>query len=618
MENPELKLIKKIYGENLAHLCRDLFPTILEQEGVLTKILKHSFAPTFSLYDDLILNDMTEEFKNFVYSFVDIQKSKLISTNKSPKELLNEAGYILYPECKNEEQIQQFKKYYAPNEELCTFKGQRLNTARVWFAVKKNIQEINRKDFINPRRQDEYGTSVISIQFTKGEKSTVSIKNRYNHMVSNPDATFGNNLENIIPGLTKAFMDTYHIKLLNEGAINFELPNYFKSEDGKFYRYNLCLHSCIYCENNVLFENNKINILDKSSKILIDNYILDLKEKIIKPYKKFSNEQDEFVKSIGNIKTVSIVKDGIENKKIIVKNDSTYPIEIKINKHNEIIGYKNQNIENIGDNFLENNRTLKELELPNLQTVGNLFLYSNRVLKTINVPNLKVIKNGFLLFNQNLKSFNAPSLEEIGDSFLSSNLMIKNLDFPQIKTIKNNFMTENELMESFSAPKLISIGHSFCENNKKLTKLDVPNLEIICENFLYGNNEVVTLEFPKLKHIGNYFMYNNKSLKDLNIPSITTIGSYFLCHNDRLNNFIAPQLQYIENCFMPSNVIFKNFNAPSLTKIGEKFLMNNNTIENFYVPNLKKIGVDYLINNKKRKLLKKVKIFQETNEREEK
>lgn len=36
----ELKQIKKIYGEEMMHLCRSLFPTILEHEGVLLHILK--------------------------------------------------------------------------------------------------------------------------------------------------------------------------------------------------------------------------------------------------------------------------------------------------------------------------------------------------------------------------------------------------------------------------------------------------------------------------------------------------------------------------------------------------------------------------------------------------
>ena len=40
---------------------------------------------------------------------------------------------------------------------------------------------------------------MISIQFTKDDAHTLSIKNRYNHSVNDPDATFSNNLDNIIP-----------------------------------------------------------------------------------------------------------------------------------------------------------------------------------------------------------------------------------------------------------------------------------------------------------------------------------------------------------------------------------------------------------------------------------
>ena len=32
-------------------------------------------------------------------------------------------------------------KYYKKGEELCTFKGERLKTCRVWFAVKENVEE---------------------------------------------------------------------------------------------------------------------------------------------------------------------------------------------------------------------------------------------------------------------------------------------------------------------------------------------------------------------------------------------------------------------------------------------------------------------------------------------
>lgn len=39
----ELKKIKKLYGERFMHLCRELFPTLLEEEGKLYEILSSTF-----------------------------------------------------------------------------------------------------------------------------------------------------------------------------------------------------------------------------------------------------------------------------------------------------------------------------------------------------------------------------------------------------------------------------------------------------------------------------------------------------------------------------------------------------------------------------------------------
>ena len=227
MENTDLKYLKKHYGEKFAHLCRELFPTLLETEGLLKKLITDRFAFSRELYKDIIANSFQDDFKNYIFSFVDVEKQNKEIITLSPEVLLDKAGYKLYPECKTEEEIQSFRKYYAKGEELCTFNGGRLNSCRVWFAVKKNIEEIKRENFTNPRRQDEYGTSVISIQFTRRQPMTISIKNRYSHSVNNPDATYGNNLDNIILGLTEAFVKEYQLSLINDKKQSLELPNEF-------------------------------------------------------------------------------------------------------------------------------------------------------------------------------------------------------------------------------------------------------------------------------------------------------------------------------------------------------------------------------------------------------
>ena len=217
----------------MMQLCRELFPTILETPGELKRIMEASFYPTKCLYYDIVDNELIYEFEKFIISKTKKKEEELVETNKTPFELMKEAGYKL-TECKTEEDIQLFRKYYASGEELCTFDGGRLNTCYVFFAVKKDADNIKREDFEKPTRDDEYGTSVISIQFSR-ENYTLSIKNRYNHTVKNPDATFGNNLEKIIPGLTKSFEKYYDHKIKQSG--NFEIIGYTEV-DGKLYKYN--------------------------------------------------------------------------------------------------------------------------------------------------------------------------------------------------------------------------------------------------------------------------------------------------------------------------------------------------------------------------------------------
>lgn len=251
--NTDLEIIKKKYGEKMMHLCRSLFPTILENPGVLSKLMLDNFDPSRFLYDDIIENNMEDEFKNYIYS-LENEEENVEQVDKAPEELLDEAGYILY-ECKTEEEIQSFKKYYSKNEELCTFNGGRLNKCHVFFAVKKNVEEIKRENFTNPKREDEYGTSVISIQFSRGSVNTLSIKNRYNHRVFNPDATFSNNLENIIPGLTESFEKHYNLSVNQNQNNGFEIPGYVKANDGKYYKYNYEINNIYYCPNNIVIDN---------------------------------------------------------------------------------------------------------------------------------------------------------------------------------------------------------------------------------------------------------------------------------------------------------------------------------------------------------------------------
>ena len=482
--NDELKTIKKLYDEEMMHLCRDMFPSLLEKEGLLLSILQSNLAPTHSFASDIKENELYEEFKSWIYSFIDVEKKHQIITNKTPFELMDEAGYTLY-ECKSEEDIQLFKKYYAPDEVLCTISnGGRLNRCYVFFAVKKNVDEIKRKNFTIPQREDEYGTSVISIQFARGKINNLSIKNRYNHTVNKPDATFSNNLENIIPGLTNSFEKYYDLKInqnINkESDFLVDELYYVQAEDGKYYRYNIERNGIYYCENNIIVQDG--NVVTKYASnperyIFMDQYILDLKEKRMLLFNITNN--DTFIKSInevGEINKIDVLKNKENGTKLIViYYKDNKQVKVGINKNNVIIGYENNYIDEIGDDFLLYNKQLSSISLPNVQTIGDGFLWSNEQLSSISLPNVQTIGDDFLYYNKQLSSISLPNVQTIGDGFLWSNEQLSSISLPQVQIIGNSFLCRNKQLSNISLPNVLTIGYEFLYNNCLIRKIRIFN-----------------------------------------------------------------------------------------------------------------------------------------------
>jgi len=436
----ELKKIKKLYGEDMMHLCRKLFPDVLEETGRLYSILINNFLPTKSLSHDIKENMMEEDFKDFILSFTNYDRKK-VTSSLTPYELLKKVGYHL-EECKMEEDIQKYTKYYKENEKLCTFNGGRLNNCYVFFAVHENANKIRREDFKHPKRQDEYGTSVISIQFSRGKNNTVSIKNRYNSSVRNPDATYSCNLENIIPGLTDSFEKTcgFNIdnnKVLSDYFLTYELK-YVKALDGRYYRFNNVINDIYYCENNIIIDHGKVinnYYYAKERYILMDYFILDLKEKKIYLYDKSIN--DSFISSINNlgiIEKIKVISDG-DNKIITISYQDNKSINIILNKSNGIISYENNYINEIGDSFLKSNMDLESIRIDNTIKIGKYFLEENETLCDIDASNVIEIEDLFLFNNRSVNKISFPKLEIMGNNCLGCNKILEEVNLPRIRKI---------------------------------------------------------------------------------------------------------------------------------------------------------------------------------------
>ena len=438
----DYKRIKKHYGEKFAQFCRTEFPDLIAKEK-LFDILESKFAYNKYLLDDLVEHSRVTEFKMYILKLATGKKPKRKETDKSPFELIKEAGYTLY-ECKSEKDIQSFRKYYNKlnknytsyrdgipqfvGEELCTFNGDRLKRCHVFFAVRDDVDKIKRCPI--PERDDKYGTSVMSIQISKDDSHILSIKCRYNHTVKNPDNTLNNNLDNIIEGLTDSIEKYLDIKI-NSNDNYFDLDGYVRASDGKFYKYSVEVGNNYICPLNrkIIYGTDIHDAID--STIMMDNHLLwnSSNSKFISS----EFDLDNFGISIRDIESIEIDTESrkeVKERVITINGD----IIIVLDKFNRIVEFVDNHLTIIYDNFMKYNQTLRRFEANNLEYIGENCLQHNNALEEVRLPKVKEINSGFIEYNTRLRVFDTPELEKLYDqSFLERYL---------------------ETLEEFNAPKL--------------------------------------------------------------------------------------------------------------------------------------------------------------------
>ena len=603
----ELKKIKKIYGEKFKNLCRDMFPIILEQEGTLLNILEKRFSHNCnSLYESLTENGLESEFKELIYSEFDLKREKEEQVEeRTPYEILDEAGYNLY-ECKTEDDIQSFRKYYARDELLCTiYNGGRLNTRDCFFAVRKDVDKIERENFTNPQKEDEYSTSVLGIQFTRDARCTVEIISRYNHTVINPNCTLGNNLDRLAPGLSQSFTNLLKERGLNfnnsQIETDFEIPGYTLASDGKYYKYNMEVDGIYYCPNNIIIGNGvprEAIPLDRG--MVIDNFCIDFKNKEIKL---LDNQiADSFVDGLQDIEKMEVEKSENDGKVIkVYLNNKEEPVVIGVDKDNQIIKYENQYLQQVGNDFLRNNTALKELNLPKLrqaegyffnsntaltalnlpelQRAGDDFLYCNTALTKLNLPKLQEVGDDFLSRNRALTGLNLPKLQKVGDNFLFDNTALAELNLPELQRVKDGFLWNNTALTALNLPELQQVGNRFLLDNTTLMELNLPKLQLAGHKFLFDNTSLTKVDLSKLQRVGDCFLFRNIALAKLNLPELQQVGDDFLFFNTALTKLNLPELQYAGNYFLNSNTALTKLNLPKNPEL-EKLLREKNNLKN--------------------------------------
>ena len=243
---------------------------------------------------------------------------------------------------------------------------------------------------------------------------------------------------------------------------------------------------------------------------MIDYFILDKEKKTLRLYDVY--REDGFEKCFENIEKIQMEKNSEKEKQtrviIIETKDSELPISIEIDKDNNIIGYSNPQLTQVGDGFLEENDQLSELNLPQLTQVGDNFLEWNNQLRELNLPQLTQVGDGFLKFNDQLSELNLPRLTKVGDGFFKENNQLSELNLPQLTQVGHNFLEWNNQLRELNLPRLTQVGDGFLEQNKQLSELNLPQLTQVGHYFIPCNEQLSKLNLPQLTQVGNGFLEN--------------------------------------------------------------------------------------------------------------
>ncbi len=447
---------------------QNMYKRIKNQNGeVFAQLIRHHDEGIFDIPDiDRVLKYAGKNgglaLVRYLASLKEV-KVEEHSVYRDPFDLLKQAGYNAFYADTLEKQ-NSTKHLYAKGEELCTFKDDdRFKDYHIIHCVKENADRIKRKKFSTPQREDEYGTSVISIQILK-YGGFISIKNRYNHTVDNCDNTFDSNPDNIIKGLYCALRHKYGVDFsslqtplpLNYIIINKQIIKFNKEIN------NTYLGDTFYCKNGDIIE------IDKNKEIIIENFIFNVQNKTVKnPANDVNGFYPAFIEETQN-KKVQIIKKENGNKAILA--DGIEIIEINGAK---LVKVYFPNVMELGNNFCFNS-SVQEVILPNVVKTGNNCCHSTYSLNKVDIPKLKDTEYGFCSYSM-VKELNLPSVEIVGRRFCY-NASIELINLPNARIIGDLFCADSHI-KKIILPKATNIGDCFTGDTPYLQTVYAPMIK---------------------------------------------------------------------------------------------------------------------------------------------
>ncbi len=473
-------IIKRQNGEAFAKAIRNYNSSIFDIEN-LPQIVRYAGRNPFPVLG--YLNQLADK---------NVQQPKESRTVQDPFELLKKAGYNAFYVDSLEKQ-NAIRPYFAGGEELCTFEDEtRYQKYHVIHAIKEGADKLKREDFLGKEeREDEYGTSVISIQILK-EGGFIKITNRYNHTVDGCDNTFNSNPDNIIKGLSLALKDYFDVDFQCIDSPFIVCNQNIYKYHGE--RYNVYYGDSYYIKDSVPY------FINKDYQMVVDNFILDFKEnKILVPHAK---DKEHYV----NTALCDLIQNEIQDKKVtairqdgqtFVYADNQLILKVRENAltylNLKTKGYKITDEDNVlnvkelygpSDSIFFDHEKIEEIYLDNITFLPDHSIVNCPNLRVFSSRNLMVMADHCLQDNPFLSVAEFDSLKEVGyRSFRECGF--KKIELNQLEKLTQDCFCSLPLVEEILLPNVKGDDFDCFLDNPKLKKLLAQNADLLSASYYF-------------------------------------------------------------------------------------------------------------------------------------
>lgn len=530
-------IIKKQNGERFAKAIRNYDNGIFDVQN-LDVIVKHAGREA-------------EPIMAYLISLKNIEINEM-AVHMDPIKLLDKAGYDAYVVHDLAEQ-NAIEKYFARGEELCTFHDpHRFEKYYIINAVRKDVDNIRRADFKNPHREDEYGTSVISIQVLK-TGGFISIKNRYNHTVENPDNTLNSNPDNIIPGLADAIKHYFNVDFASHHV---DLPINYTTMNNQILKYNLEVENT-YIGPDFYARDGRVFEINKDYEIILDTIIFNTKTKEFKSIAHADGDW-QMINALSaaiNGQKVKIQNAGDDTKMLIAGNTPIVTFQ-----NGQILSLNLPNVREIGNYFALDCQKLTSVSMPDLETMGNNCFQFN-ILGHVNMPKLREIGETSFYRCRNLHEINMPQLQKMGNFCFFDLYKIETVNMPLLHHIGDYCFQNAPALSVLDLPNLQRMGQN-CFVTAQLKTINLPQLQSVDNSCFVNDCAATELDLPNLQHMGNVVFYDAPQLRKINAPKLQTMGAFCFHASQDATHVYMPNLRRIsQGCFEQNMHIFETLNS---------------------------------------------------------